>query len=150
MELSIPNPRGEAAAVIETLDESIKKDHGGFWEASIQRLAKIAKVSARAHALLPAPRRRAGACEGLLLRTRGNLLLHRPLMRLWIVARHRSVSRSRPARTCRCAVCPAASSLPKRPASALARQPRSRPPLPRAYAVAGVAAGPPGERGGAV
>ena len=45
MELAIANPRGEALAIRETLDQHIADNHGPFWEPAIQRLAKIAKVS---------------------------------------------------------------------------------------------------------
>lgn len=45
MELTIANPRGEAVAMRDALDRHISENHGPFWEPSIQRLAKIAKVS---------------------------------------------------------------------------------------------------------
>ena len=45
MELTIANPRGEAVAMRDSLDRHISDNHGPSWEPSIERLAKIAKVS---------------------------------------------------------------------------------------------------------
>ena len=45
MELTIANPRGEAVAMRDALDQHITNNHGPLWESSIQRLAKLAKVS---------------------------------------------------------------------------------------------------------
>jgi hypothetical protein len=55
MELTtLPNPRGEALAMCDAVDQHIKQQHGSFWEPSIQRLAKIAKVPSRTARPAPA------------------------------------------------------------------------------------------------
>lgn len=45
MDLTLSNPRGEAMAMTNALDQHIADNHNPFWEPSIQRLAKLAKVS---------------------------------------------------------------------------------------------------------
>ena len=42
-----PNPRGEAVAMMRDVDSTMKNDHGVFWQASIERLSKMVKVSRR-------------------------------------------------------------------------------------------------------
>ena len=42
-----PNPRGEAVAMVRDVDSTMKNDHGVFWQASIERLSKMVKVSRR-------------------------------------------------------------------------------------------------------